>query len=400
MSETALRAEPPQQQSSLRPLYVASTVCSMGMMGFVAAAGPLADTLGLSAWQIGLTATAGGAAWVFSARAWGRAADRLGRKSVLRMGLVGFTVAYVLLCAAAHVGIAWSLSPLVALAMLILTRFGMGLTYSAIPAASAAVVADHHGPETRAGAMGKLAAAQSSGLLLGPAFVAAMASSSPTVPLFLLALLPIPAFAYLVVVLPADTKAPDADAAQLPLHDARVLRPVMAAFTVLIAVGIAQIVIGFIALDRLQLPNSDALRVAGLALTSVGVCLVVAQLAVKRLDLSPYQLMRVGALISAVGFVASAFAPSAGTLIASYAFAGFGAGWVFPAISAAAANAVSDSEQGRAAGAVSSAMGLGAMVAPLIGGSLYTLSGNIPLIIGAGAMLLIAVIARQARAPA
>ncbi|MEM9605139.1 MAG: MFS transporter [Pseudomonadota bacterium] len=377
----------------MQPLYAASMVCSMGMMGFVAAAGPLAKLLGLSAWQIGLTATAGGVAWVLSARAWGRAADRLGRKTVLRTGLIGFTVTYMLLCVAAHLGVAWSLSPGLALALLVVTRFGMGLTYSAIPAASVAVIADHHGPASRAGAMGKLSAAQSSGLLLGPAFVAVMAGGSPTVPLFLLALLPIPALVYLVTVLPADVQAPDADAPQLSLRDPRVVRPVTVAFTVLIAVGIAQIVIGFIALDRLNLDNSVALRVAGLALTAVGLSLVVAQLAVKRLGLTPFRLMRIGALTSAVGFVASAWAPSAVTLIAGYAFAGFGAGWVFPAISAAAANAVSSQEQGRAAGAVSSAMGLGAMLAPLIGGSLYAVSDVTPLLVGAGAMGLIAVIA-------
>ena len=63
----------------LAPLYVANLVCSMGMMGFVVVAGPLADGLGLAAWQIGASATAGGLGWVLASRPWGRAADQRGR---------------------------------------------------------------------------------------------------------------------------------------------------------------------------------------------------------------------------------------------------------------------------------------------------------------------------------
>jgi len=46
--------------AGLVPLHLASLVCSIGMMGFVTLAGPLAATLGLTAAQIGLSATAGG----------------------------------------------------------------------------------------------------------------------------------------------------------------------------------------------------------------------------------------------------------------------------------------------------------------------------------------------------
>ncbi len=43
------------------------------------------------------------------------------------------------------------------------------------------------------------------------------------------------------------------------------------------AVGIAQIVVGFLALDRLRLPGPAATRLAGGALAAVGVALIVAQ---------------------------------------------------------------------------------------------------------------------------
>lgn len=377
------------QDAPLLPLYLANAVCSMGMMGFVAAAGPLAEAIGLEAWQIGLSATAGGLGWVLSARAWGRAADRIGRKPVLVLGLIGFAAAYIALCLSAQAGIGWGFAPLAALTALVATRFCMGLTYSAIPAAGNAMIADRYAPEVRAGAMGRLGAAQAAGLLFGPAFVAVAAGPSPTTPLFILALLPLPVLVFLVLRLPRSRLRDGRVTPPLALSDPRLLRPVTAAFAAMIGVGIAQIVIGFIALDRLGLPGPAAMRFAGIALSAVGVALIVAQMVVTRLGWQPQTLMRAGGALSAIGFIAAAFAPNALILAAAYAVAGFGAGWVFPAISAAAANAVSADEQGRAAGSVSSAFGVGAVFGPIMGGALYDVNAALPLIAAALAMLAI-----------
>lgn len=368
---------------SLAPIYVASMVCSMGMMGFVAAAGPLAASLGLEAWHIGLSATAGGLGWVLSARFWGRMADRAGRKPVLVLGMAGFTMGYLVLCFAVLAGERLDLSAICVLSVLIVSRFGMGLSYSAVPAAGAATIADLYTPDERAGAMGRLGASQSSGLLFGPAAMAMLAGTSPATVLFSLALLPIPSLVFVATRLRKDVPRASTDARQLSLVDPRLIRPVLMAVLAMVAVGIAQIVIGFVALDRLSLSESAAMRLAGGGLTAVGVSLIMAQLAVKRLDWSPATLIRVGSGLAAAGFLAAAVAPSQETLILSYAVAGFGAGWVFPGISAYAANAVSASEQGRAAGAISSAMGIGAMLGPLLGGVLYQQSGAAPYLVAA-----------------
>ena len=382
---------------SLAPLYAVYMTCSMGMMGFVAAAGPLAVSLGLDAWHIGLSATAGGLGWVLAARVWGRAADTIGRKRVLTVGQSGYAVAYVLLCLCAQLGIEWQLPPLIVLGTLVITRFGMGLAYSAIPAAGAAVVADRYPPRDRAGVMGRLGAAQASGILLGPALVAVLAGPSPTMVLFVLAVLPLPALAILLLRLPPDGTRSGTAVAQLSIWDPRLFRLLGASMAAMTAVGIAQIVIGFVAMDRLALPGPEALRLSGIVLSAVGVALIAAQLAVRRLGWTPGTLLLVGGTLSATGFVASALAPSAPALIAAYALSGFGAGWVFPAISATAANAVTATEQGRAAGAVSSAMGVGATLGPVLGGILYTASSVAPLLVAALAMVMAALVSVRMR---
>lgn len=382
-------------QVALSPLYLANLVCSMGMMGFVALAGSLAATLGLEAWQIGISAMAGGLGWVLSARSWGRAADTLGRKRVLTYGVGGFAVAYGLMCLSAQAGAAWGVGAMLTLTGLIATRFLAGVFYSAVPAAGNALIADHFQAAERAGAMGRLSAAQAAGLLFGPALIAVAAGPSPVLPLFILAVLPVGALAFLSIKLQSDTARTSDRVPPLPFGDKRLLGPLVIAFAAMVSIGIAQIVVGFVALDRLSLPNAEAIRVSGLTLSAVGVALIVANIAIGKIGWSPAELIGVGGMLSAFGFVASSLAPSASLFIASYALAGFGAGWVMPSISAAAANAVDASEQGRAAGSVSTAFGIGAIVGPFLGGSLYSLNQVLPLLLSACAMGAAAIIGAQ-----
>jgi MFS family permease len=361
----------------------------MGMMGFVAMAGPLAAGLGLNAGQIGLSAMAGGLGWVLASRPWGSAADRLGRRTVLLTGLAGYGLFYLALCCVALAGLQGWLGAGLVLIGLIVARFAIGLSYAAVPAAATAVIADHYAPDARPAAMGRLGAAQASGMLLGPAFVALTAGPSPVWPLFVLAGLALPVFVLMAWQLPADKPASeDVPASALPLHDLRLRAPAVAALATMVAVGIAQIVVGFLALDRLDLPGPAATRLAGGALAAVAVALIVAQILVGRLRWSTGRLMLVGAVVTALGFVAAALAPNPITLVAGYALAGLGAGWVLPSISAMAANAVRADEQGRAAGTVSTALGMGSMIGPALGGLAYGAGDVWPLLISASMLLV------------
>ncbi|MEM1151551.1 MAG: MFS transporter, partial [Pseudomonadota bacterium] len=59
-----------------------------------------------------------------------------------------------------------------------------------------------------------------------------------------------------------------------------------------------------------------------------------------------------------------------------------------------AANAVSSAEQGRAAGAISSAMGVGAMLGPIVGGIAYQMSGALPFFVAAAAFATASLLSR------
>ncbi|EMV8752335.1 MFS transporter, partial [Escherichia coli] len=68
-------------------------------------------------------------------------------------------------------------------------------------------------------------------------------------------------------------------------------------------------------------------------------------------------------------------------------------GWVFPAFSALAANAVQPHEQGAAAGSVGAAQGLGIVLGPLAGTLLYEVGPGVPYLLVGVLLALVALLA-------
>lgn len=87
----------------------------------------------------------------------------------------------------------------------------------------------------------------------------------------------------------------------------------------------------------------------------------------RQLEWPPLKMIRVGATVSALGFACGSLATTAPRLWACYFVAAAGMGFVFPAFSALAANAMHASEQGATAGSIGAAQGMGAVIGPLAG---------------------------------
>lgn len=362
----------------LRLLQAEALLCTLAVMSFVALVGPLSRDLGLAPWQAGTAVTVGGLAWVALARAWGAASDRLGRRRVVLMGLGGFVLSYGALCLFMATALHLRLPAWLAFAGLVLLRGAAGGFYAAVPVCAAALVADHLEARQRAAAMAALGAASGVGMVAGPGLVGLLAGGGLLLPLAVTAALPAVALALLWRGLPREAARAPARSAPPHLFDPRLRGPQAMAFVAMFSVTVAQIVVGFFALDRLGLDAAGAARAAGLALTSVGVALIAAQLLVRRLAWPPARLIRVGGLLSAAGFALSMAAHDSLWLCIGYFVAAAGMGWVFPAVSALAANAVQPHEQGAAAGSVSAAHGLGMIVGPLAGTLVYPLDSAAP----------------------
>ncbi|MBP0494845.1 MFS transporter [Pararoseomonas indoligenes] len=394
------RGEPSllRTEKVLLPLMVTTFAGSLAMMAFVALIGPIARVAGLQPWQAGLAVTASGVMWMLGARPWGLASDRHGRRAVLLTGAISFAIAYSALCLFIHGVLQGAVPPLAAFIGLVIGRALVGGAYAAIPAAGGALVADRVPPGRRASAMALLGTGSGAGLVLGPAIAALLVPFGLSAPLIATAALPFLALLFLLWRLPAEPPQLRPARKAISLLDPRLRHALAVGFTAMFSVAIAQVSIGFYALDRLGLSPEAAARAASTALMLVGVALVISQSIASRLRLAPERMIAAGTLVAGIGFGAVALANQPWMLSACYFVAAAGMGWVFPGFTAMAANSVDASEQGGAAGAAGAAQGLGMVVGPVAGSLLYMAGPALPYLL-VGLMLLGVSLSVGLRAP-
>mgnify|MGYP003630168699 CR=1 FL=1 len=114
---------------------------------------------------------------------WGRISDRVGRRPILIMGLVGSTVFYGMFGFATSLGKEGMFLGIGALSWLFITRIGAGIAGATIPTAQA-YIADITGPKERGKGMALIGAAFGIGFTFGPligaAFVSAETGATPS----------------------------------------------------------------------------------------------------------------------------------------------------------------------------------------------------------------------------
>jgi multidrug resistance protein len=115
-----------------------------------------AETFGASAFTIGLLSASFSLMQFLFAPVWGRLSDRIGRRPVLLMGLLGSFIAYLCFAFAGS------------LRLLFAARIAAGIAGANIPTAQA-YIADTTTPENRARGMGLVGAAFGLGFVFGPA---------------------------------------------------------------------------------------------------------------------------------------------------------------------------------------------------------------------------------------
>lgn len=388
-------ANPPAARQPMAPVVAAALTGTMAMMAFVAVVGPIVRQLALPEWVAGLAVTAGGVLWMLMARWWGGVGDRRGRKPVMLIGLSAFALVYWALALGMDLALRERIGAMAAMALLVASRALIGAFYAAVPPTAAAFIADHTPPAERPAAMARLGSANALGMVLGPAAAGWLAGHDLIWALYAAALLPVIALAVIWLALPggppAAAKRPPG-AQPMRLLDTRLRPAALTGFAAMGSVSIAQVLVGFFAIDRLGLPVDQGARVAGLALTCVGITLIVSQQFVMRLKTVPLaRWIALGALIAGCGFAGVAAVQSQAMLLACYATMAFGMGLIFPNFQAMAANAVQPHEQGAAAGTLSAAQGLGMVLGPIAGTLLYRLSHALPyLLVGAGLWALAA----------
>lgn len=353
---------------------------------------PLVRELGLSETQGGLIITAAALTFAVGSPFWGGRSERWGRKPVLLVSLLGFSVGYGAFAVAAQLGLRAALAPLAAFVVLVLSRALAGFLMGGTPVSALAFIADTtSGPERTAG-IALLGAANGLGFVAGPALGAGLASFGLLAPLYAAALLPLAAAALVALGLPHVP--PRARGARLPglrPTDARIWPWLLVGFTIVVGMVGVQVTAGFLFQDRLGLTPQETAQALGAALVTTGAANLVAQLGIIRtFRVPPLTLLRVGLPLAAAGFAILIVAASLPLLVLSFVVAGLGLGLSLPGYTAAATLEVASHEQGAVAGMTTSAQGFGAMAGPLLATSLYQLRPEYPFVVTCALLSLVA----------
>ncbi|QKF82726.1 MFS transporter [Halarcobacter ebronensis] len=365
-------------------LMIVNILCVSAMMAFLSVVGPIIRALNLQEWHAGVTVSIAGILWVILSRFWGKKSDKIGRKPILFMGVLGVAIGYFLLAIFVNSAIDSPPSVLISFVILILTRAIIGAFYSAITPVSNALVADEIDEKHRTSYIAKLGASNGLGMVLGPAAGGFLAIYGLAAPLYTFAILPLIAAFLILIFIPKVKVSETKEPSYLKIFDKRLRVPMLAAFLTMSVVITSQVCLGFFVIDRLNMELIQSAKVTGYILSIIGIVFIVSQIFVSRLkDITPTQWLKYGSVFAVIGYLIVSFSQNQWVLGSGFCIGTFGLGFIFPAFQTLAVNLVSKEEKGAASGTVSAAQGLGMIVGPLLSTFLYKLNPMAPFLLSA-----------------
>lgn len=347
---------------------------------------PLALKLDISTGQLGFIIAASNVMLAFSAPRWGRASQRLGRRTVYLIGLAGYAVGYGLLAFGVQLGLMGIVNAGSLFALLLVLRMAYGLVVGGINPAATAYIADTTDEQSRSSGMALVAMAGGLGTIIGPAFGGALAGISPLFPMYAAAGLALAAGVWAYVALPEPPRR--ADAAQdlrLRITDPRIL-PYLVGWVVVFGTftGVQTVTAAYIA-DRFGVTDTTAAqRTMMLAMLSMAFVTVFVQAVVlQRWKASPATMLKTGFAVMTVALLVLAFGPGVISLYVGYGLFGLSFGFTAPGLNAAGSLSVEREEQGAVAGLLSAAPTVGMIFGPILCGLVYGVAPVSPMLGGA-----------------
>jgi MFS family permease len=350
--------------------------------------GPLGRELGLSEPEIGALSTSYALMQLALSPYWGKKSETAGRKRVLLIGVAGFALGFLLLGAVSELGRAGVIRGVPLIAALIAARLIGGAFSSAMIPTAQAFAADLTDRSDRTAGMAVIGAAFGLALIFGPATggvvghlfgLTALGSANA---LLVISLLREPAR--------RERTAGDPRSSTLREVGLRAWPLLVVASVITTATVLMEQTIAFLIEDRLGLARRDTPLFIGGGLLVYGIVAVAVQGGlVRRVKIAPRTLLMIGMPITITGLLTLMMSASYPVMVAGMALQGLGQGLVLPGVTSALSLSVTDHEQGAIAGLSNGAQGLGRLLAPLIGTTLYRLGQSLPYATGA-ALLAIA----------
>ena len=365
-----------------RILLFALIAVGMGQTVLFAILAPLGREVGLTVIQIGTIISASSITVFLCMPIWGRASDRWGRKRIILVGLFGYSLGTVLFAAVFKSAMMGLFPPMVAFIALIVSRMAHASVMSATMPAASAYMADITDIATRTKGMGAVGAANNLGAILGPALGGGLAIFSLLAPLWFSAAITIVTAAIVWVYLPEVprqvlTRKPP----KMKRTDPRILPFMIVGVLMFMGFAIVQQTMAFRFQDVLALTAVETARTFGLGMMlSAAASLFSQAILVQRLDILPFNLLRIAMPLLILAFVMMATAETRVLLLSAMTLLGLGMGLAGPGFMAGASLAVGPEEQGAVAGVAGSCGPLGFTIGPIVCTFLYSIQPEYPYI--------------------
>lgn len=371
---------------------------------------PLSRELGLSVVQAGWFSTAYSLMQFIFSPIWGARSERQGRKPVLLLGLVGFSLSFGLFGLFATMGMNGALSGGLLFGLLVASRLIGGMLSSATLPTAQAMMADLSSESERAGAMGLIGAAFGLGVVFGPALGGFLAGFGLVTPVYFSAALGLLTALAAYFTLPetrhrtAVKHTEDAGAARRQLLTSK---GVMAFLVISAVYTMASVLmeqtIAFRVGDVLSLDPQKTAQTVGMMLAFFGLLSAAVQGGAMRKLGKTVPLARLipaGMLIMGLGMLLVPLMHGFWGITAALCVVGVGTAVLGPSLSTALSLSAGTDAQGAVAGLNSSALALGRMTGPLLGTALYQhVSGGAPFYFSGAVLLALLAYTALARPP-
>ncbi|WP_284195355.1 MFS transporter [Chitinimonas prasina] len=366
-------------------LALAAVVMGLGQTTLFTFLPLLMHHTGLDLAHITLAFAVGSGLFLLGSPLWAMLSDKLGRRSVVAIALLGFGLSHAMLLWQMQQGEHWAGQADTLLAGRIL----YGLTVSGLIPTCQAWLADLSAAEHRLAALSRLSAGLTLGRLLGPALAAASLWLNPLGPLWLVALAAWPALLLLPMARPPSGKA------STTVSNALNWRPVLAwlgfAWAMQMALGQVQYTLGPWLTQRFVLDAAAASAQLGWMLTGSAVVVMLLQLwVVPRCKPGRPLLLAGGAALCLAGLLL-ALANHLAMAWLGLAVMGMAAALLVPTYTTLASLAAGQAGQSRVAGAIAATHTVGFSLAAGLAGALFGLWSTAPFLLASllgGAMVL------------
>lgn len=347
---------------------------------------PIARQLGIEEWKLGFIIAASNVMLAFSAPRWGRASQRLGRRTVYLIGLAGYAVGYALLAFGVQLGLLDVITGGALFALLLALRLAYGLVVGGINPAATAYIADTTDEKSRGAGMALVAMSGGLGTIIGPAFAGALLVISPLFPMYAAAALAAAAGIWAYIALPEPARRANVgEDLKLRITDPRII-PYLVGWVVVFGTftGVQTITAGYIA-DRFGVTDTTAAqRTMMIAMLSMAFVTVFVQAVVlQRWKATPATMLKTGFGVMTVALLLLAIGPGLASLYLGYGLFGLSFGFTAPGLNAAGSLSVEREEQGAVAGLLSAAPTVGMIFGPILCGLVYTVAPVMPMLGGA-----------------